>query len=74
MFAKQPDLRTGIHLDENGRRTDQENAQIGHAQVHQEDVRAVPHIFATEHHDRYLKRVKRNRQVGMPGISTAKVK
>lgn len=49
MLAEWPDLRTGIDLDEDRGCAEEEDAEVGHAQVHQEDVRAVPHVLAAEH-------------------------
>lgn len=54
MLAERPDLRPGIDLYQHGRRADHEYAEIGDAQIHQEDVGAVPHVFAAQHDQRHL--------------------
>lgn len=42
-------MRPGVDLDEDGGRAYQEDAEVGHAQVHQEDVRAVSHVLTPEY-------------------------
>lgn len=57
MFAERPDLRTRVDLYQHGRRANHEYAEVGDAQIHQEDVCAVPHILTAQHDQRYLRNI-----------------
>lgn len=55
MFTQRPDLRARVDLYQHGRCANDEHAEIGDAEIHQEDVGAVSHVLTTQHDQRYLR-------------------
>lgn len=53
LFAKDPDLGGRVDLDEHRGRAHEQHHQVGHAQVHEEDVGRVAHVLALEDDDRH---------------------
>ena len=55
LLSQDPRLWLGVDLNQNRRRTDQQHHQVRYAEVHQEDVGRIAHVFCLEdddgHHD-----------------------
>ena len=50
-LAKHPGLGFRIDFHQHRGRADKQDHQVGHAEVHQEDVGGVPHVFCLEYHN-----------------------
>ena len=53
VFPEHPGLRLGVDLDEYGGRADEEDHEVGDAEVHQEDIGRVPHVLGLEYDERH---------------------